>query len=310
MTEPSPTAARVLLVVAAVLWSLGSFFMRVLREPTALGLHEPELTPVQIAVGRALFGGLGLLPLVPWKRIRWRPLFPAMVLCFAIMNGLYLTALGLGSAANAILLQNTAPVWVYLVGVHILKEPTAAGAWKPIALAMAGAGVIVVGNWPWNLGGEEQSTQIVILLMALGSGVMYAGVITGLGHFRDEPPAFLMVLNLFGGGVMLAGFVWCRLGTSAWLAWMAEPTLAQYGWLAVFGLVQMALPYVLFARGLQTISPTEAAIITLVEPLLNPVWAYLIAPDKEVPTPWTMAGGAVLLVALAWNCWPKRGEPK
>jgi drug/metabolite transporter, DME family len=70
--------------------------------------------------------------------------------------------------------------------------------------------------------------------------------------------------------------------------------------------MQMALPYVLFARSLSHVSPTEAAIITLIEPLLNPVWAYLLSPETDVPTWWTILGGSVLLAALVWRYWPKR----
>ena len=299
------TIARLQLVAAAVLWSLGSFFMRLLKVPSPVHLDQPALDPVQIAFFRSLFGGLCLLPMVPWKRIRWHMAYLPMVLCFATMNGLYLSAMALGSAANAILLQNTAPVWVYLIGVYVLKQTNDAGAWKPLALAMSGAMIIVFGNWPWSLTGAEQGNQIVILLMAVGSGVMYAGVVTFLGVFRKESSAFLCVVNLLGSAMLLATYVLLTNGPTAFLSWLTGPTLPQLAFLAVFGAMQMALPYVLFARSLTHVSPTEAAIITLIEPLLNPVWAYLLSPETDVPTWWTIGGGVVLLVALVWRYWPK-----
>ena len=299
------TIARLQLVAAAVLWSLGSFFMRLLKVPSPLHVDQPALDPVQIAFFRSLFGGLCLLPLVPWKRIRWHVAYLPMVLCFATMNGLYLSAMAMGSAANAILLQNTAPVWVYLVGVYVLKQTGDTGAWKPLALAMTGALVIVLGNWPWSLTGAEQGNQIVILLMAVGSGVMYAGVVTFLGVFRREPSAFLCVVNLLGSAMLLATFVWITTGTTAFLIWLSTPTPTQLVFLVVFGAVQMALPYVLFARSLTHVGTTEAAIVTLIEPLLNPVWAYLLSPETDVPTWWTILGGVVLLAALVWRYWPK-----
>ena len=66
----------------------------------------------------------------------------------------------------------------------------------------------------------------------------------------------------------------------------------------------MAMPYLLFTYGLRTVSPQEAGIITLMEPVLNPIWAYLIAPDRETPTLWTWLGGLILLAALTWRYFP------
>lgn len=306
MSAGSPRAARLLLVLAAVLWSAGSFFMRVLGEPTAFGLNEPNLSPVQIAFWRGLFAGLTLIPLVRPRDIRFRPPMIGMVGCFAVMSGLYLSALGLGPAANAILLQNSAPVWVYLIGVYLLGHAADGRALRSTLLAMLGAGVIVAGNWPRDLTPDEQSAQVTILLMAAGSGVFYAAVVLLLGHLKQQSPAFLMVLNLIGSAVCLGGFVLVRYGPAEFVTWVSAPTWSQLVFLAVFGAVQMAAPYWLFARGLRTVSAQEAAVITLLEPVLNPVWAYLIAPDKEVPTEWTVVGGAVLLAALAWRYAPVR----
>jgi drug/metabolite transporter (DMT)-like permease len=292
------------LVVAAVLWSLGSFFMLVLRKPTSLNLHEPTLSPVQIAFWRSLFAGLCLIPLVRPAAVRLRPLMLLMVACFAIMSGLYLSALGLGNAANAILLQNTAPVWVYLIGVFILGQKHERSAWRPIALAMFGACVIVFGNWPWHLQGQQQTAQIQILGMAMGSGLMYAGVVTFLGLLNREAPAYLMVLNLIGTALLVALTVGLLWGWAELVNWLSAASWQQLGFVALFGLLQMAVPYVLFARSLKVLSSTDAAIITLIEPLLNPVWAYLIDPVNEQPTWWSVLGGALLLLALLWRYLP------
>jgi drug/metabolite transporter (DMT)-like permease len=66
----------------------------------------------------------------------------------------------------------------------------------------------------------------------------------------------------------------------------------------------MGLPYWLVARGLRVVSPQEAGMITLLEPLLNPLWAYLVA--REIPKFPTFIGGALILGALAWRYWPFR----
>ena len=305
MTEPPSrrpvVVARALLVLAAVLWSSGSLFSRLLTEDTGLGLELPKLTPIQIAFWRGLFAGLSLLPLMRWADVRFRPPMAAMMLCFAAMSGLYVSALVLGNAANAIFLQNTAPVWVYLIGVYLLAHAADRRTFKAMGLAMAGALVIVVGNWPRDLTGDALDREVEILLMAVSSGFMYALVVLFLSYLKTESSAWLMVLNLVGSAAVMGTAVVLNVGWPAFAEWLATPTAAQLGFLAVFGFLQMAMAYWLFARSLRAVSPQEAGLITLLEPVLNPVWAYLIAPGKETPTVWTCVGGGTLLLALTWR---------
>jgi len=299
--------ARVMLLAAAVLWSLSSVFMRVLGEPTTLNLNLPGLSPLQIAFWRALFAGLILLPFVGRSRFRFRPATACMMLCFGLMSGLYLSAMGLGSAANAILLQNTAPFWVYLIGRLFLGEPDDPRSRYAAWLGLLGAGVIVGGNTDWGSVAESPQ-QLVVFAMAIGSGIAYAVVILFLRKLRTDDNGVLSVLNLLGSAGLVGTFVALQVGPSQVVERMSEPTGAQLGWIALFGTLQMALPYWLFSRGLRTVTPQEAGTITLVEPILNPIWAYLISPETEKPTVWTILGGTILLAALLqqYRPWERR----
>jgi drug/metabolite transporter (DMT)-like permease len=302
----SVTRARACLVLAAVLWSLGSVFMRLLREPLGLGLHEPALTPLQIAFYRGLFGGLVVLAMVRRAEMTFRPLMLGMVIAFTVMSGLYLSALGLGPAANAIFLQNTAPLWVFVIAVLLLGERGDRRGWQTVVIGAVGAVVIVAGNWPRNLPSDEQQTQVLILFMGVGSGIVYAIVVLFLRALRADSSAWLVALNLLGTAFMLGLFVLVHDGWTAFSAWATAPSLAQVAVLVVFGAFQMALPYWLFTRGLRTVSPQEAAIITLIEPLLNPVWAFLITPHKDTPNVWMLTGGGLILFALVWKYVPSK----
>src|SRR5205823_4846256 len=84
------------------------------------------------------------------------------------------------------------------------------------------------------------------------------------------------------------------------------PGLTQLFFLFLFGAVQMALPYFLIARGLRVVSAQEAGAITLLEPLLNPLWAYLVAPEVEQPRLYTVLGGLFILGGLLWRYWPRK----
>jgi drug/metabolite transporter (DMT)-like permease len=302
--NPSVAAARFCLIASAVLWSLGSVFMRLLIEPLGWGLEQPRLSPLLIAFYRGIFGGLVMLALVRRADIRFRPAMVGMVVAFTLMSGLYLSALGLGPAANAIFLQNTAPLWVFVLAVLVLGERGDRRGWQTVLIGAAGAIVIVVGNWPRDLPPEEQRLQILLLFMGLGSGVVYALVVLFLRALREFAPAWLVALNLLGTAATLGLFVLVKDGPEAFLAWVGTPSRVQLAVLAVFGSVQMALPYWLFTRGLRTATSQEAAIITLIEPLLNPIWAYLITPEKDTPTVWMLTGGGLILFALVWRYLP------
>ena len=288
--NPSPTRGRLLIVAAAVLWSTSGMFKCFLTEPTALGLNEPPLRPMQIAAGRVLFAALALLPLLRLRDVSFRPLMVGTALTFVAMNAMFMGAMVLGSAANAILLQYTAPLWLYILGVGLLREPADRRGVVAVLIGTLGIAVIVYGGW--------QGEQATVVMLGLGSGLTYALILLGLRLMRDESPVWLTLVNHLTAAVVLFPF----------LVKDGVPTLAQTAWLALFGSVQLGLPYLLMARGLRSVSPQEAGTLTLLEPILNPVWAYLVAPEKEKPTIYIAVGGACILGALAYRYWPWRAS--
>jgi drug/metabolite transporter, DME family len=302
----SPPTARILLVIAAILWSTGSLFMRLLQSESFLGSDAPELTPMQMAFYRSLFAGLSLCVMIRPSQCRIKPLMGVLIATFATMNALYVTAQSLGSAANAILLQNTGPVWVYFVGIWLLGEATDRRTLAAILIGLLGALVIVVGNWPWGEAGGSASKQALVLLMGLGSGITYGGVVLLLRQFRNESSVWLSILNLMGTALLLAAYQIGVHGWSHFVEWATTPTWQQIVFLAIYGCVQLAIPYVLFTWSLKSIHANEAGIITLLEPLLNPVWAYLVAPSRDTPTIWTALGGSLLLAAMVWRYAPRK----
>jgi|SRR5581483_261371 len=297
LPPPSVAQGRLCIVLAALLWSTSGMFAKVLTQATFLGANEPPLDPlplagldlpVQMACYRALFAGLVLVPLLRRPDISFRPLMLVMALAFTTMNALFITALALGTAANAILLQYTAPLWMYLASVFLLGEKAERGGMATLLLGLAGIGIIVGGGW-----GEGQG---VISLIALGAGLAYAGVMICLRLLREVSSRWLTAWNHLCSGLVLTPL----------LFFVFAPTPLQYAVLFLYGAVQMALPYWLVARGLRSVSPQEAGAITLLEPLLNPLWAYLVSPGTEQPPPTTFIGGGLIVAGLVWRYWPTR----
>jgi DME family drug/metabolite transporter len=196
------------------------------------------------------------------------------------MSALFVTALAEHTAANAIFLQYTAPMWMYLACVLWLKEPADKPGFVAVLIGLAGVLFIVAGGW--------QDNKLGIVVVALGSGVTYAGVLIGLRIMRDSAPRWLTTVNLTTTAVCLLPFA-CLHELPSW---------PQFGVLFLYGSLQMALPYWLIARGLRRVSPQEAGTLTLLEPLLNPLWAYLVSPQTEQVRWFTWVGGGLILVAL------------
>lgn len=271
--------SRLIVVLAALLWSLSGFFITLLTQPPGwLG----ELKPVaaeQIACWRCLFGSVMLLFMLRPAMIRWHPLMPLMACCFAIMNGLFVAAMALGEVAEASLLQYTAPLWVFLVNVLLLRNVKATRRdWLAIIVATTGI-VMIVAN-------RLQPEQMRAASLALGAGISLAGVLLCLGLLNHYASPWLAFINQLTAG--LVALPWAM--STPW------PVGVQWLILVVFGIVQVALPYWLMSVSLRKLPAHEAALIMLLDPLLAPWWAWLLT--NHVPSATTLLGGAVFLFAL------------
>jgi drug/metabolite transporter, DME family len=278
---------RLCVVLAALLWSTSGAFTKLLTKDTGFGLDQPALDPLQLAFARPFFAGLALLPLLRRGDLSFRPAMLVTAVCFTAMNALYVIAMAIGSAANAVFLQYTAPMWLVLVGVFWLKEPADRRTLLALAASMVGVAVIVAGGW-------GDGGQLTAAAIALGSGVGYAAVLLGLRVLRGASSRWLTVFNhLFAAAALAPALVFF---------WKATPSPAQFVTLFLFGSLHMGLPYWLVARGLRRVNSQEAGMLTLLEPLLNPLWAFLVSGEK--PSVFTLVGGGFILAALAWRYWP------
>ena len=280
------TRARLLILAAAACWSLSALFTKLLTSPTPLGLHEPALSAPQITFWRAVFGGSALLPFLRRSAVVARPALGFTAVSFAAMSISFIAANALGSAGNAALLQYTAPVWLTLACVWLLREPVDRPAVEGMVLALAGVAVIVVAHW------NPQDGPAVAL--ALFSGLTFAGVLLGLRYLRDCDPVWPTVMNL---GV-------CAVAVLPWVIGRPLPSAPQLVHLALFGTVQLALPYWLMARALRHVGAQEVGVLTLLEPVLTPVWPWLFLGLALAPSTWV--GGALILSGLLWRLRPAR----
>jgi drug/metabolite transporter (DMT)-like permease len=299
----SPLVGRLCVLAAAVMWSTSGLFAKT----TIFDDWPDSKRGLLLAFWRAFFAGLLLLPFV--RRPRWNKKLLPMALCFTAMNATYLSAVTLTTAANAIWLQSTAPLWVFAWSVFVLKRPAARRDLVPLCFCAAGIATILAfelsqgstPSAPAPAAAPSQWPAIGILLGVL-AGMGYAGVILLLHSLRGENPVFVVAVNHLAAACVIGPVV-------LWLGpW---PTAKQFLVLAAFGLFQMGLPYLLFFRGLRSIAGQEASLIALLEPVLVPVWVWLILQNYETRW-WTLVGGAMILAGLALRYTRRRpnGDPQ
>jgi drug/metabolite transporter (DMT)-like permease len=260
---------RLLLLAAAVLWSTGG-----------AAIKSCGLSAWQVAGGRSLVAAALLLALVPSTRRRPTRLSAAVAVAYAFTVVLFVSATKLTTAANAIFIQDTAPLWVLLLSPWLLDERPTRGELLSVPVFALGLGLFFL----------DQLTpgQVTGNLVALASGVAFGLSILGLRRIGDAGPAALVLGNLMAAAITLP----------AWPSGPA-PTALDLGLVAFLGIFQLGLSYLLFSRGLAGTPAVEAALLVLLEPVLNPIWTFLFTGER--PGPWAVAGGGIILFATAWR---------
>lgn len=265
--------ARLSMLVAALMWSTSGLFA---KAPIFDGWSESVQGPL-FAFWRAAFAALVLIPTV--RRPRWKGYLVPLVLCFAAMNITYLTAMTRTTAANAIWLQSTSPWWVFLLTVLVLRHPVARRDLIPLCFGVLGVGTIVFF--------EIRGQATLGLACGVAAGVAYACVVIFMRQLRRENPAWLVAACHTVSAIIVLPWI-IHLGV-----W---PSLGQLAVLAAFGAFQMAFPYLLLVRSLRSISPQEVVAIGLLEPVLMPLWVFLVG--WETPDWWTLVGASLILIGL------------
>ncbi len=262
--------ARLALLLAAALWSLAGIFIKFL-----------SLAPLTIVFYRSLFASLFFAFFVRKSIAVPKVALLVSALAYTAAISAFVSANKITTAANAIALQYTAPIFVFVI-VHVLFGEKITGvSWISLVLGMLGIAVIGVGS-----AGQPDAAGV---MMALLSGLLFAIYMVSLRFLKEFNPGTLTFLN---------NLVCCLI----LLPWVgSELTLSlKEGWLvAVMGVVQLGIPYWLFSKGLERISVQEASLIVLIEPVLNPIWVALIV--GELPSGATLVGGVCIVGSLAFR---------
>lgn len=263
---------RLELAGAAVLFSTGG-----------AAIKAASLGAWAVASFRSGVAVVALVLLVPEARRVPGPRHLLVGVAYAATLTLFVIANKLTTSANTIFLQSTAPLYLLVLGPLLLGEqgdrrdlPTLAA----LALGMAlivGGGETAVRTAPDPVRGN---------LLAAASGVAWAITIAGLRWLGRAGESGL-------GAVVAGNVLACAVGLP--LALPAEGRAIDWVVIAYLGTVQIGLAYVLVTRALRTVRALEASLLLLIEPALNPLWAWAVHGER--PGPWSLAGGALILAA-------------
>jgi len=259
---------RIFILLTGFLWSFAGIFIKSLALPA-----------VVIVFYRSLFASLFFLLFL--RKRRWEASFHLLisVTTYTAAISLFVFSNKLTTAANAIVLQYTAPIFVFLFMRLLFREPISKGNLVTLLLSMLGVAIICTGS----SGGQDLWGVSVAVL----SGFLFAIYMMNLRFLAGFD---LLVLTFINNLV-------CSIALLPLMVAHSTPFGGQLLALAVMGVVQLGVPYFLFSKGLERLALQEASLIVLIEPVLNPIWvAWGVG---EVPSIPTLIGGSVILFSLA-----------
>jgi len=274
--ESGGTAAGVspiwFVVIAVLLWSTGGLFIK-----------WSTLSDAELSGARALFAAATVMLLTRHEGFRLNLVTAIAAVFYAALLYLFVRATKMTTAANAIFLQYTAPVYILLAEPFFFKEKYRPQDFVVILFCIAGMSLFFVGQLrPQDVEGN---------LTALGSGACFAVFFLLLRHPRAREVN--RASSVIYGNLLLALVMMPAVIKGAEHFTATNIAIAAY-----LGIVQLGIAYTLLTLGIaRGVKSLDAGIIGYIEPVLNPVWVFLFL--RERPAPWALTGGAIIIIAVA-----------
>jgi DME family drug/metabolite transporter len=267
-------------VFAVLLWSTGGLFIKM-----------TEVSGYEVNLGRCLFAAITILLLSRFKVVRANGFTILAALFYVGALSFFAVANKKTTAANAIFLQYTAPIYILILAPLVLREKFRFSDLITVAICLVGMAMFFVDSNPIaNLSSES---QFVGNILGLCSGVCLGIYILLLRHrqaLKQNPASSVFYGNLMAIAVMIPFIV------DSPSRWQLNDVLA----VVFLGVFQIGLAYFLFTYGVANgVRSLDASIIGFIEPLLNPVWVYLFI--GETPSRWAILGGAIIIAAIVFH---------
>jgi drug/metabolite transporter, DME family len=271
-----PMRARLAILAAAILFSTGG-----------AAIKATLLTGWQVASFRSAVAALAVLAMLPAARRGYGAMSALVGVGYAATMVLFVLANKLTTAASTIFLQATAPIYLVLLGPWLLKEPIKRRELGFMVALAFGLALFFVGR---DAGSSTAPDPFKGNVLAACSGVCWAFAVTGLRYMGRRGGH----ASGAGSAVVLGNVFACLLALPFALP-VGTVRAGDVAIIAFLGVFQIGLAYVLLSYGLAEVGALEASLLLLAEPVLNPLWAWLVHGER--PSSWALAGGAVIVAA-------------
>ena len=282
MTRPAGGSPYLPLALAVACISTGSIFVRMASAP-----------PLAVAFYRIFLASLLLAPFAAASARRSWPALPGRARALLVASGValgvhfatWIASLSFTSVAVSVLLVNTTPLFTLAFSRAFLGETVTPAVVRAMGLALAGAGLIAAGDW------AQGTNSLTGDLLAL------AGAVTmSLYHVIGRGLRAALPLEAYVLGVWSTAAVTLAVLSAAARVSLAGHSLRTYAFLLALAVVPTLGGHGLVNRSLRLLPAPTVGLFLLGEPVGATILAYFFF--HEVPSPWTLAGGAVVLVAL------------
>lgn len=290
-TTPMPvqSSARLLVCAAAALFSTGG-----------AAIKMSSMTGWQVASFRSGIGALAVLVFLSEARrsFTWRTLLVAVGYAATLI--LFVQSTKLTTAANAIFLQATAPIYLAVLGPWLLHEPLRRHDLWFMASLVAGLGLFFVGAEPPRTTAPAPMTGN---LLAMGSGVCWAATVLGLRWMQTQEDRS----RSSGAAAVVAGNLLAFVVGLPFALPVSAVSPGDAIIIVYLGVVQIGVAYAFLTRAMRHVPALEAALLLSIEPVLNPVWAWLV--HGETPSSFALMGGCIILAATIVHARSKPPTP-
>jgi drug/metabolite transporter (DMT)-like permease len=267
----------VLVAMSAILWSFGGAIARFIDTPdswTVVFWRSSWAAAFLIAFMVWRDGPRGTLKLITGMGLPGL----AVAICFATASSAFIVALGYTTVANILLMQAGVPLIAALIGWLVFRQNVALSTWAAIAAVICGVAIMVSESFNGQVSPIGDGLSLLIAFMFATATV----ITRRFAHVRMTPATCL-------GAIIAAAFAASQ--TSAF-----KVSMHDMGFLFVFGVLNLGLGLACFAAGARRVPAALAALLGTLEPVLAPIWVWLI--HGEIPSARTITGGTVVFLAL------------
>jgi DME family drug/metabolite transporter len=267
--------ARLQAIAAALLFSTGGAAIKV-----------AAFNSSQVA---GLRSGIAAIVLCAWLRgrVKLTPQIVGVAVIYACTLMLFVHATRLTTAANAIFLQSTAPLYILVLGPFLIAEQFRKSDLIYFGALASGMMLCFAGQRPPIATAPDPTSGNVLAALC---GVSWAFTLLGLRSVERDRNSEGHGMSVVVVGNLIAS------AASLPFAWpLPAAPAAEWATIVYLGVVQIGLAYVCLTKAMRQLPALEASLLLLLEPVLNPLWAWFIR--DEYPGTWTLGGGAMIVIA-------------